>query len=209
MGSIARSIARRVGAFLAVVGIAGLLAGCGGGESQATPTPTLPPPSTAPTPAASGTGTLPPSGTASGLENADIWLEQDFGTGGKLAVLFYQDSASDEKPLCVRFLVSDPPETPPVSACQRARLDSLVVAMGTAIMKRDGQPDAPQLIIAGRAISPDVTTVALEFTERPPITVDVVNEGFIVILPDWEDKPLQAVPINQFGNLVGAIYKFQ
>jgi hypothetical protein len=139
---------------------------------------------------------------------AFIWLEQPFGEGETLAVLFYEEMAQSERAECVRFLVSYPLGVPPVSACQRARMDSMVVAIGTAQMKRAGQPDAPQTIIVGRVLAPDVVTVALEFTEREPIIVDVESSGFIAIFPGWENKPIQAVPINQFGNLVGEIYKF-
>lgn len=139
-----------------------------------------------------------------------IWLEQPFGEGETLAVLFYTGPDGRK---CVRFLVSYPPNSEPVSACQRSADDVMVVALGKAAARQAGGPDVMHTILAGRVFDEKTTTAAIEFapesSPNTPMAAQIDQQGFIIILPGEKVIPTQVVPIDQFGNLVGEIYRFE
>jgi hypothetical protein len=166
--------------------------------------------STTPAPAAEALPTFPPEATATLAEAAPtasavseanradrIWLEQPFGAAATLAVYFYSDNAGQP---CLRLLIST--ATAPVEHCAAA--GAAVVAVQTTEAQSDG---ALYTIIAARALAAPtvVVTVALADDEALPVPID--DGGAILILPGAR-RAVQAVPIDERGNLTGPIFQF-
>lgn len=151
-------------------------------------TPTDPPPTPSALP-------LPPA------QSETVWLESPFGAEGRVAVLHYTADGTPDGVPCVRFLV-ETTGAEPRSRCAGSGAGIVVVFS----VERD-PTNARYLIVAGRALNPAIRTVVIVMRDGESFPVSVDEGGFILILPG-ERVPAQAVPIDEFGNTVGAIYSF-
>ncbi len=186
--------ALRIAVLAAVMG----MAAC----SVAPATPTLTPPFAL---AEVATPTEPPP-TPSALPSTPrpsetVWLEGSFGAEGRVAVLHYTADGTPDGVPCVRFLV-ETAGAEPHSRCAGAGA-GVVAAFS---VERD-PTNARYLIVAGRALNPAIRTVVIVMRDGESFPVGVDAGGFILILPG-ERLPAQAVPIDEFGNTVGAIHSF-
>lgn len=160
--------------------------------SPVAPSPAVPVP---PDPVASDPG-IGPAGQVAGDH---IWLEQPFGPDALLAVYFYADEAGA---LCLRFLVSTPGAIP-VSGCGDPAREVMVAIQGRV---RDGA-GAEMTIVAGRVFEARTRVVAIEMADGESFAVPVDEGGMILIAPGSRTA-VQAVPIDEFGDLTGAVFRF-
>ena len=170
-----------------------LLAGCTPG---AAPTASFPPPTTlAMTPVGAATPTDAARPSLAPPQGIDVWLEQPFGAD-KLAVLFYDESPDSR---CVGYMV----QATSTTACVSPASDVLAITWGIET-DSDGNMFT---IVAGRVFRAEVAVVSVVFAdgESFPVTVD---GGGIILLAPGARTPQEAVPINEFGNVVGKIYRF-
>ncbi len=63
-------------------------------------------------------------------------------------------------------------------------------------------------LIVGRALSDQITAVSLELPGGASQPTDVINGAFVLTLPG-QHLALRGVPVDQYGNLVGALFTFQ
>lgn len=160
------------------------------------------PASTADAPAVATT-TVAPSATpespaAGAAATDDIWLEQPFGPDGQLAVLFYEDGTQS----CVRFLV-DASGATPQSACG----DPAHAALAAVQAQQADGAGKQYTIVVGRVFKPATRVVAVEMDGGESFSVNVDGGGIILIL-EGERRAVRAVPIDEFGNLTGEIFRF-
>jgi hypothetical protein len=128
-----------------------------------------------------------------------IWLEQPFGPDALLAVYFYADEASA---LCLRFLVNTPGAIP-ASGCGDPAREVMVAIQGRA---RDGA-GAEMTIVAGRVFDARARVVAVEMADGESFAVPV-DEGGIILIASGSRTAVQAVSIDEFGDLTGAVFRF-
>lgn len=136
--------------------------------------------------------------TGSPAETEEIWLEQPFGPDGLLAVLFYDEGER----ACVRYLV-DVAGATPSSACGDPASAALAAVQG------QDADSAGQIytIIVGRVFKAETRVVAVEMEGGESFSVNVDGGGIILIL-QGERRAIRAVPIDEFGNLTGEIFRF-
>jgi hypothetical protein len=149
--------------------------------------------------AASDTLSEPP------LPEADrLLLEQPLGAD-KLALTFYADP--DGRP-CLRYAVSPRSDFQPVSACAASAQTTLVALQGIGT----DTLGAAYSIVAGRVLDERITAVSIEFSDGDNTPAEVKNAGsdagFVVILPG-KHAAVRAIPIDQYGNLVGSKFTFR
>jgi hypothetical protein len=137
-------------------------------------------------------------------ESDRLPLEQPFGAD-TLAIAFYTDSGG--RP-CLRYTINARRDFLPVSNCATSARATLVAVQG---IEADAQ-GAVYSIIAGRALDERITAVSIEFADGDNTPAEVKDTGdsagFIVVLPG-EHVALRAIPIDQYGNLVGDKYTFR
>jgi hypothetical protein len=139
------------------------------------------------------------------LPEADrLLLEQPLGAG-KLTITFYADSAGRQ---CLRYTISARSDFQPVSQCATSARATLVALQG---IETDTQ-GAVYSIVAGRVLDERITAVSIEFSDGGNTPAEVKNAGndagFIVVWPG-KHAAIRAIPIDQYGNLVGAKYTFR
>jgi hypothetical protein len=159
-----------------------------------TPSPNLT--SITPAQAATTTEVLPtfgPSNTAL-APTETLWLEQPFGNQ-TLLIIFYEAGGRP----CLRYQLG----AASANACQQTDAQSLT-ALQTNLRSESGE--AFQLVV-GRAFNSEISTVSVQFADSTSQALSVDGAGFIVLLPG-QTTARQIVPINAFGNMVGAIFKF-
>lgn len=125
-----------------------------------------------------------------------VWKKQPVGNSN-VTVTFY--TAPDGNP-CIRYHL-DTANSTPIEKCTAT--NNLVAVQGVA-------PDSlgkTYTIIVGRILSDQITAVSLEMSNGTNTPAQVSDGGFAVILPD-QQKAVRAVPIDQYGNLVGRIFAF-
>lgn len=154
-------------------------------------------------PSASATSMLPTAGatataTTDSLPTREpdrIWLQQSFGMQGKITVSF--TSNLDGNP-CIRYTVSTP-----VERCTFREHPTLIAAQST---EKDREGNV-YMIIVGRVFDPRVSVISLELGPDSNLPTQISDGGFIVIFPG-QHPALRAVPIDQYGNLVGEMFSF-
>jgi hypothetical protein len=170
-----------------------------GGVDVATSTPITEQPGL--TPAADTAGD-PSSGP---LPEADpLLLEQPLGAD-RLTLALYADSAGLR---CVRYTIDARRDFQPVSACATSARATLVAVRG---IETDSL-GASYSIVAGRVLDARITAVSIEFSDgsNTPAEVQAAGDdlGFAVILPG-RYTAIRAIPIDQYGNLVGDKFTFR
>jgi hypothetical protein len=140
----------------------------------------------------------PESPAARPAATDDIWLEQPFGPDGQLAVLFYDEGGQ----ACVRYLV-DVAGATPGSACGNPARAALTAVQG---QQTDGAGQMVTIVV-GRVFKPATRVVAVEMDDGESFSVNVDGGGIILIL-EGERRAMRAVPIDEFGNLTGEIFRF-
>jgi len=154
-----------------------------GGESVATiaPLPTFG--AVANTPDLAITGTAEPQ--------AWVWKFANVGPE-QVAVMFFQDKNGRR---CARYIYRNKV----LERCPQSG-QSIVTVAGIEVAA-----DAkPYTIIAGRALDRRVTVVTIEFQDGSSEPIPVVDGGYLAV--ESGIKPVKrAVPVDQFGNLVGAV----
>jgi hypothetical protein len=151
---------------------------------------------TTPAQAATATEVLPtfgPSNTA--LAPAEtLWLEQPFGNQ-TLLIIFYEAGGRP----CLRYQLG----AASANACQQTDSQSLT-ALQTNLRSESGEMF--QLVV-GRTFNAEISTASVQFADATSQALSVDGAGFMVLLPG-QTTARQIVPINAFGNMVGAIFKF-
>lgn len=178
------------------------LGGCGNASSSApTPPPTLPLYVEDSTPVNLDATAIPVTEPPPTDAPDSVWLDQPFGgenSTDRLAVYFY--TGPGDTP-CVRYLVSTP-GAKVVSGCTtKTGIMAIISGVEPA---RDGSLFT---IITGRVLENKTVVVSFQMENGDTLPVSVDNGGIILILPG-QRHALQAVPIDQFGNLTGNIYTF-
>lgn len=187
----------RVTARLCLTLLVFTMAACAGSSGASTPPTATPGPPTFAVP----TPSLAPQ-TPTPDDSAQIWLEQPFGESDSLAVLFY---TAPDGSACVRFSVSLP-EAQPVSGC-RSSGQVAVAVVAVQGVRRTAQGETFTIVV-GRVVDDKVRVVAFEMESGAPLAPEVDGGGVIAIVPG-ANRALQAVPIDEFGNTVGQIFKFR
>jgi hypothetical protein len=141
----------------------------------------------------------PRTGAAEQDSDDRIWLEQPFGPDALLAVYFFADEAGA---LCLRFLVSTPGAIP-VSGCGDPTREVMVAIQGRA---RDGA-GSEMTIVTGRVFEARTRVVAIEMADGESFAVPV-DEGGVILIAPGSRTAVQAVPIDEFGDLTGAVFRF-
>ncbi len=151
-------------------------------------------PSPAPPTSTTLSATVNPPVTPSAEPNRQ-WAEQPFGTD-RFAVTFYTDA--DGRP-CLRGIVVSRANDQPLTQCAGSARATLIVIPRVEL---DSQGSAYSLI-AGRVLDTRITAVSLEFADGSNTPAEVQDGGFLVVLPG-SHTAIRAVPIDQYGNLVGS-----
>jgi hypothetical protein len=63
-------------------------------------------------------------------------------------------------------------------------------------------------IVVGQALSAQITAVSLEFADGGNTPADVQANGSFTALLSGQRQAIHAVPVDQYGNLVGSIFVF-
>jgi hypothetical protein len=186
--------------------LAGIITACGSGQSTAsTPgkLPTFAGAIISPTSMrVEGASTsLPATRNATNAPDVDrTWTERPFGAG-KLVVAFYTDPGGSR---CLRTMLRDVPgATSPQAVCATTKRSTLLALQSVEA----DSTGAVYSIIAGRALSDQITAVSIEFTDGDNTPAEVDDGGFLVMLPG-KRTALRAIPIDQYGNLVGDKFTF-
>ncbi len=122
-----------------------------------------------------------------------IWRYEPVGPE-QVVIMFYQQAANR----CIRYIF----RSKVVARCGSPG-QTLVAVSGLELAADNVQ----HTIISGRIIDERITAVSLEMQDGSSLPMDVNERGFVVILSDGR-KPLRAVPVDQFGNLVGTQFNF-
>jgi hypothetical protein len=151
--------------------------------------------------AASGTAAQvsAPTSTAPPPESDQLWKEQPMGAD-ILTVTFYTDASQNR---CLRFAVKGRAE-PAISGCSSSRTATLLAVQG---VKTDST-GAIFSVIVGRTFSDQITAVSLELADGGNTPAGVTDRGFAVVLPG-KRTAIRAIPIDQYGNLVGDKFAFK
>jgi hypothetical protein len=124
------------------------------------------------------------------------WAEQPFGAD-KVVVTFYADANGGP---CVRYTIG-----------ARSNANCLPSKVGTLLAVQGIEADSTgseYSIVAGRTFTDKITAVSLEFTDNGNTHAEVNDGGFIVIM-EGKRTALWAIPIDQYGNLVGDKFTFK
>ncbi len=121
-----------------------------------------------------------------------------------MTVTFYSES---DGRLCLRYDFKNAPRSSSpariAASCAASPRASLVALQG---LETDAA-GATYSITVGRTLSDKVTVVTVEFSNGESLPVQVDEGGFIVVLPGRRGA-LRAIPIDQYGNLVGERFTF-
>ncbi len=139
------------------------------------------------------------------LPEADpLLLEQPLGAD-TLTLTFYADSDGRQ---CLRYAIDARSDFQPVSDCATSARANLVAVQG---IETDSL-GASYSIVAGRVLDARITAVSIEFSDgtNTPAGVQTAGDdlGFAVIL-SGRHTAIRAIPIDQYGNLVGAKFTFR
>jgi hypothetical protein len=134
------------------------------------------------------THTLPPAN--------QTWAERPFGTD-KIVIAFYTDPNGI---LCVRYTIGAKSNT----NCSPINRSTLVAVQG---IEADSAGSVYS-IVTGRTFTDKITAVSVEFTDGGNIPTAVEDGGFLVIVPG-KRTAIWAIPIDQYGNLVGDKFTFK
>ena len=63
-------------------------------------------------------------------------------------------------------------------------------------------------IVVGRVLAAQITAVSLEFSDGGNTPADVQSNGNFAVVLGGQRKAIHAVPVDQYGNLVGPIFAF-
>ncbi len=150
---------------------------------------TAPPIAQQPTvnPANAGISAYPPAADR-------VWQQAAVGPE-QVAVLFLHDAANNP---CVRYIF----RAKVVARCGVP--GQTLIAVAGVEAAADGKS---YTIIAGRALDTRIVAVSVEFTPNGNQPAQINSEGFIIILVGSR-LPLDAIPINEHGDQVGAKFKF-
>jgi hypothetical protein len=131
-------------------------------------------------------------------------LEQPFGADW-LTLTFYADSTGRR---CLLYTITARSGFQPVSACATTARATLIAVQG---IETDSL-GASYSIVAGRVLDARITAVSIEFSDgsNTPAGVQAAGDdlGFVVILPG-QLTAIRAIPIDQYGNLVGDKFTFR
>ena len=105
---------------------------------------------------------------------------------GQHCVAYQLDSSKDASQRCVNS-------------------QSTLVAVQGVITDADGNV---YTLIVGRSLNQQITAVSIEMSGGASQPIDVINDAFMLSLPG-QHPALRAVPVDQYGNLVGALFTFQ
>ncbi len=142
------------------------------------------------------TSTQPVISTVAATEPADrSWAELSFGVD-KAVITFYTDPGGSK---CVRYTIGSRSN----AACATSARSTLLALQG---IEADSAGSVYS-IITGRAFTDRITAVSLEFTDGGNVPADVTDGGFVVVLPG-KRTAIWAIPIDQYGNLVGDRFTF-
>jgi hypothetical protein len=155
----------------------------------------LPPASQLPTLSASFSTATPTSTQAAPTDAEQTWIEQPLGADA-LTVTFFTDASGSP---CLRYVVNARSS----SACAPSKRSTLAALQGV----ETDSSGTVYSIIAGRTLSDQITAVSIEFSDGDNSPAQVEDGGFLVILPG-KRSALRAVPIDQYGNLVGDKFTF-
>ena len=125
-----------------------------------------------------------------------VWNKVAFGASN-VTITFYSDTTGTP---CIRYQTDTRVQTP-VEKCATAT--NLVAEQGT-VTDALGKM---YTVIVGRILSPQITAVSLEMSTGENSPAEITDNGFAVIL-SGQHKAIRAVPIDQYGNLVGQIFSF-
>ncbi len=117
-----------------------------------------------------------------------------------LVVTFYTDA---NQSLCLRYTFRAR-TIAPVSKCSSSKAATLLAVQGV-------ETDSTGKIfstIVGRAFDNQITAVSLELSDGSNTPVEVTEGGFAVVLPG-KHTAIRAIPIDQYGNLVGDKFIFK
>ncbi len=181
--------------------LAGVVSACSGAplatSTSQLPTysgvrPVSPPTSTVALP----TSTQPMiSATSTPEPAARTWAERPFGAD-KVAITFYADPNGSK---CLRYTIGSRSN----AACASSRRSTLLALQG---IEADSAGTVYSIIV-GRTFSDQITAVSFEFTDGSNTPAEVDDGGFLVILPG-QRTAIWAIPIDQYGNLVGDKFTF-
>jgi hypothetical protein len=115
-----------------------------------------------------------------------VWATKPFGAD-QVAIVF-------SEPNCVGYQFGNNPVN---SNCTGG---GTVVAVQAIAADSTGQQ---YTLIAGRTLSDKITVVAIELDRAENMPIPVTDSGFTLVLPGTR-RAIALVPIDQFGNLVGA-----
>ncbi len=156
---------------------------------------TSPTPATSmPTPAA-GHMTATAAVTSSFSDSEAVWAERAIGAD-KVTVTFYSDPDGSK---CLRYTLGAHVQ----SACADTPRATLVAVQGAEA----DSSGTVYSIIAGRALVDRITAVSIEFADGDNTPTEVNDGGFLITLPGRR-VAIRAVPIDQYGNLVGDKFTF-
>lgn len=140
-----------------------------------------------------------PTSTVPRPESDQLWKEQPMGAD-ILAVTFYTDTSQNR---CLRFAVKGRAE-PAISACSSSKTATLLAVQG---VETDSAGTVFSVIV-GRTFSDQITAVSLELADGGNTPAEVTDRGFAVVLPG-KRTAIRAIPIDQYGNLVGDKFVFK
>jgi hypothetical protein len=136
---------------------------------------------------------------SSGTQEPDRrWAEKPVGTD-KVTVSFYGDNAGNP---CIRYLAAMPGSRG-VSKCAPQTDAALLGIQGN----ETDSAGTVYSIVTGRILKDKVTAVSIEFDDGSNAPAEIKDGGFILV-QTGNHRAISAVPIDQFGNLVGGKYTF-
>ncbi|MHB8625570.1 MAG: hypothetical protein ACYDBJ_25235 [Aggregatilineales bacterium] len=153
------------------------------------PTPIVPPTAAPPTRIGA---TAPPQ--ALPLAADGLWRTSPVGPE-QVTIMFFKDSSGNG---CIRYIF----RSTIVPHCSVSGQPLALVA-GT-IQTADGKQHT---LAAGRSLNGQVSGVSIEFADGTFQSMGISAGGFALIL-DGIHKPLDVVPVDQYGNLVGGKVPF-
>jgi hypothetical protein len=138
--------------------------------------------------------------SAAPLPEADQLRQEQAMGADMLAVTFYTDASQNR---CLRFAVKGRSEAA-ISACSSAITATLLAVQGV----ETDSAGAVFTVIVGRTFSDQITAVSLELADGSNTPAEVTDRGFAVVLPG-KRTAIRAIPIDQYGNLVGDKFVFK
>jgi hypothetical protein len=125
-----------------------------------------------------------------------IWKKAAVGQNNAI-ITFYGGPGNNT---CIRYQL-DTANSTPAEKCTTA--SNLVAVQGVVTDSAGKQ----YTIITGRILNNQITAVSLEISGGSNTPAEVDDGGFVVVLP-LKQQAIRAVPIDQYGNLVGQIFAF-